>query len=185
MRKFFERFDAAVLTLCGVATILLVLLTVQQVLARYFFQASSIAIQELLWHLFGLVFLFSASATFSQDRHVRVDIFYSRLGEVNKAWVNLLGTILFMIPSMAVLFWFGYQDVLQARSFSSDLMNSSEQSNFIVTFFLQGEGSPDPGGLPARWIVKSFLPISALMLMIQGLFSLTSDLASILRRKER
>ena len=184
MRHIVAKYNSVTLISCGIATLALVFLTVEQVIARYFFGASSIAAQELLWHIFSYVFLISASATLASDKHVRVDIFYSKLGSSGRAAVDILGALFFLIPSMAVLIWFGYQDVLQARDFSSVMTNSSEQVFSLLDFLLQGERSPDPGGLPARWIVKSLLPISAFMVMLQGLISISENFLIFIHKKE-
>ena len=53
---------------------------------------------ELQWYLFGMIFLLAGAYTLQQDAHVRVDVLYGRLGAKGKAWINLIGTLLFLIP---------------------------------------------------------------------------------------
>ncbi|SME91498.1 TRAP transporter small permease subunit [Pseudobacteriovorax antillogorgiicola] len=182
MNRWLESVHKVLLGLTGLATLLLVLLTTQQVIARYFFQASSIAIQELLWHLFGFIFLIGAASTLHFERHVRVDVFYGGFSSRVKSLINVLGCILLMIPSLLVLIWFGIHDVMQARDFSSVGMNDSGQMNSLWEFFIRGEGSPDPGGLPARWIVKSFLPLGACLLLLQAFVSLLHSIQLITKK---
>ncbi|MCK5088097.1 MAG: TRAP transporter small permease subunit, partial [Melioribacteraceae bacterium] len=67
---------------------LLVLIVSFDVFTRYFLKESSVAVQELEWHVFALIFLMGAAYTLKADEHVRVDIFYSRLSEKKKAWIN-------------------------------------------------------------------------------------------------
>ena len=93
MNRAIEVMDKGIWFLVSLATIALVLLTFEQVVARYLFNEASIAIQELLWHLFGFLFLISLGVTLKNDRHVRVDIFYGRLGEKGKAWIDTIGIL--------------------------------------------------------------------------------------------
>ncbi|MBT8381382.1 MAG: TRAP transporter small permease subunit [Ignavibacteriaceae bacterium] len=127
----------------------LILIITYDVIVRYLFQSSSVAMQELEWHLFAIIFLLSAGYTLKIDDHVRVDVFYSRFSEKKQAWINLLGTLFFLIPFCVIL------------------IISSE--NFVLISFKVGETSPDAGGLPARYILKAFIPISFFFLLLQGI----------------
>ena len=110
-------------------------------LARAFFHRGSTALQELQWHLFALVFLLGAAHTFRHDGHVRLDLWYRsrRVGPRLRAWVNILGNLFFLTPFCLVLIWYG--------------------GDFALQSWRQGEGSPDPGGLPWRWLLKAMIPI--------------------------
>jgi TRAP-type mannitol/chloroaromatic compound transport system permease small subunit len=152
------------LKLSGLLCIALVLLTTEQVLARYAFNASSIALQELEWHLFGAIFLLAGAATFQRDGHVRVDVFYGRMTPRQQAVINLWGTIFFAIPALALIIWFGVASVMDALSFTTH-----GDDGGVMDFVLRGERSPDPGGLRARWIIKSMIPLGALLLLGQVL----------------
>ena len=136
--KFFSWFTA-----------LLVLIVCFDVVTRYVFNESSVGIQELEWHLFALIFLGGAAYTLKVDEHVRIDLFYSRYSEKKKAYINFLGSILFLIPFAAIA------------------IIASE--DFVKTSFQIGETSPDAGGLPARYILKAFIPFSFLLILSQGL----------------
>jgi len=131
------------------ASLLLVLITVYDVLARYFLQRTAAWIMELEWHLFGLLFLLGGAYALQQDRHVRVDVFYQRMGERERAWVDLLGTLLFLLPWCAVLIYWSAQ--------------------YAAASWAVREGSPDPGGLPARYLIKGALVLGLILLFIQGL----------------
>lgn len=119
------------------------------VVMRYAFNTSFVFTQEMEWHLFAFIFLMGAGATLLKDGHVRVDIFYQRLGEKGRAWVNLLGVIFFLIPGCTMI-------ILTSLKFVS--------ASFSVM-----EGSPDPGGIPFRYIIKSFIPAGIFLLLIQGI----------------
>ena len=83
--------------------LILILIITYDVIVRYLFQSSSVAMQELEWHLFAIIFLLSAGYTLKMDDHVRVDVFYSGFSEKKKAWINLFGTVFFLIPFCVIL----------------------------------------------------------------------------------
>ena len=97
----------------GVAwvTLLMVLVVFVDVVMRYLFNTSFVFTQELEWHLFGFVFLVGAGYTLLHDGHVRVDIFYQRLTPKGRAWVNLLGVVLFLIPGCIMVIETSWQFV--------------------------------------------------------------------------
>ncbi len=196
MKHVVQALDKLALASAGAAIILMVLLTFQQVVARYLFKESSVAMQELLWHLFGFSFLITAGVGLRCERHVRVDVFYSRLNRKKKCFVDSLGLLLFLFPSMVILIWYGVQDVMQTRSIatglsidvftrlfdSSSLFNefATDGDQFLNRWIFAGEGSPDPGGLPARWVIKSFLPLGATFCLIAGCSQLVKNIAELI-----
>ncbi|MFP4097117.1 MAG: TRAP transporter small permease subunit [Cyclobacteriaceae bacterium] len=132
-------------------TTALVLLICYDVAARYLFNTSSSGIVELEWHIFSFIFLLGAAYTLKHDKHVRVDVFYQNFSPKAQAWVNLVGTILFLVP-------FCYITIITSLKFTGNA-------------YAINEGSPDPGGLPARFIVKGAIPLGFLLLLLQA-FSL-------------
>jgi TRAP-type mannitol/chloroaromatic compound transport system permease small subunit len=135
-------------------TALLVLIICYDVVMRYLFNSSSVAIYELEWHIFALIFLLGAAYALKHNRHVRVDVFYSRYSPRAKAWVNLIGTILLLLPFCGILIM--------------------EGADFVANSVRLSESSPDPGGLPARYIIKAAIPAGFLLLFIQAI-SLTLE----------
>jgi TRAP-type mannitol/chloroaromatic compound transport system permease small subunit len=77
------------------ATLLLVAVTFTDVVMRYFFNTSYVFTQELEWHIFAFIFLMGAGYTLKHDGHVRVEVFYGKLGRKGKAWINLVGVLFF------------------------------------------------------------------------------------------
>jgi len=146
----------------GVAwvTLALVVVIFVDVIMRYLFNTSYVFTQELEWHLFAFIFLIGAGYTLLHDGHVRVDIIYQRLGLRGRAWINLLGVIFFLIPGC--------------------LMVMSTSWKFAVNSFMIMEGSPDPGGIPFRFIVKGCIPAGFFLLLIQGLSLAMHSLMQIL-----
>jgi TRAP-type mannitol/chloroaromatic compound transport system permease small subunit len=166
------------LHLAALLGLALVLLTTQQVAARYLFASSSIALQELQLHLFGAMFLLAGAAAYRDDEHVRVDVFSSRWQEKHKAYIELIGVLGFLVPMCLVMILYGSEFVLQARSYGTT-------GEGISGWLLAGERSPDPGGLPAKWIVKSLIPLGASLLLLQGLAQGMRAVATITTREPR
>ena len=135
----------------GVAwvTLGLVLVVFVDVVMRYLFKTSFVFTQEMEWHLFAFIFLMGAGYTLLHDGHVRVDIFYQRLSPKARAWINLLGVLLFLIPGCSMIIETSFRFVLTAWSIQ--------------------EGSPDPGGIPFRFIVKGAIPVGFSFLLLQGI----------------
>ena len=135
----------------GVAfiTVGLVVVMFSDVVMRYLFKKSFVMVQELEWHLFGFIFLIGAGYTLLYDGHVRVDVIYQKLKPVAKAWINLLGTIFFLIPGC--------------------LMVIITSWKFTHNSWMVFEGSPDPGGIPLRFIIKGAITVGFALLLMQGL----------------
>lgn len=130
-------------------TALVVAVVFVDVVMRYAFKTSYVFTQELEWHLFAFIFLMGAGYTLQKDGHVRVDIFYQRLTSKQQAWVNLIGVILFLLPGCYLVV--------------------STSLGFVRNSFLVLEGSPDPGGIPYRYILKSCIPAGFVLIALQGI----------------
>ena len=119
------------------------------VLMRYAANISFVFIQELEWHLFGFIFLMGAGYTLLYDQHVRVDIIYQKLSPKGRAWVNVLGCIVFLFPGALLIIYTSW--------------------DFAWESFVSMEGSPNPGGIPFRFIIKACIPLGYVMFLLQGL----------------
>ena len=156
MSRFFQWIDQTNRVIgqwVSYTTLALVLIGSGNAIARYVGKFSGVQLSsnlylELQWYLFSLLFLLGAARTLQRDAHVRVDIFYGRLNPRAKAWLDLMGTLLFMIPFCGLLIWSSLPTVYH-----------SWQSL---------EMSPDPGGL-ARYPIKTLLPVAFTLLLLQGL----------------
>ena len=151
LRRLCQRIDAInawVGRIVAWATAVVVVVVFVDVVMRYAFNTSFVFTQELEWHLFAFIFLMGAGATLLKDGHVRVDIFYQRMGPRGKAWVNLIGVLFFLIPGCSMIF--------------------VTSLKFVASSFAVMEGSPDPGGIPFRFIVKSCIPAGVLLILLQG-----------------
>ena len=170
----------------ALCVLLLVALTAQQVVARYFFQSSSIALQELQWHGFALIFLLALGHTWQIDRHVRVDIFYGRFSPVWRRRINFLGIVCFALPLVIVVVHQSLGFVQQSLDYSNprpaDYYTStwlepnspayamlSWAEGLVRSTLWRGEISADPGGLEGRWLIKAAIPFGMLTLALEGL----------------
>ena len=132
-------------------------------LGRYFgTDLSSNAYLELQWYFFSLVFLLGASYTLQRDVHVRVDLFYGQLSDRGRAWIDLVGTVVLMLPFTIVALWLSWPSV---------------RNSWAVR-----EVSPDPGGL-ARYPIKTVILVAFALLILQGISQAIKQLA-ILRGLE-
>lgn len=147
--RIIDKINNKIGNLVSWITLLLVLVVCYDVFTRYLLKESSVALQELEWHLFALIFLLSAAYTLQIDGHVRVDVIYSNLTEKKKAWIDFFGSIIFLIP-LCLMVIFASKD-------------------FVVISFIMKETSPNPGGLPARYILKAVIPLSFFLLLLQGI----------------
>jgi len=129
------------------------------VVRRQLFNQTDAWILELEWHLFALVFLFGAGYTFLHDRHVRVDVFYSEQKPRDKAWVNIAGIICLLIPWVLILMYWS--------------------THYAWQSFEIGEGSPNPNGLPARYLIKFAIPVGLFLLLLQGISELAKSILVI------
>lgn len=129
--------------------LLLVLITFSVVVLRYGMNLGWIWLQELIVYLHSAVFLLAIAWAFQADEHVRVDIFYRDKSPRHKAWVNLLGTLFFVVPFAVFLFWMGW--------------------DYVVSSWSVLEGSREAGGLNFVYVLKSLMLLLPLLLLIQTL----------------
>lgn len=118
------------------------------VVLRYVFDTGWIALQESISYFHSIVFLLGAAYTLQQDAHVRVDIFYSRLSEKARAWIDLLGHVFILMPVMVFIIWISWPYVMDAW----DVQESSREA----------------GGLPGVYLIKSLILIMAALLIVQA-----------------
>ncbi|WP_440874812.1 TRAP transporter small permease subunit [Thalassotalea sp. PLHSN55] len=146
LKNLMKKIIDAVGSFCSLLMLLMIFNVFYDVVMRYFFNDVSIGMQELEWHLYAAMFMFGIGYTFKENGHVRVDIIYDRLSEKAQAIINILGTLIFTIPFACLILYFSWDYTIEAYN--------------------MGEGSPDPGGLPHRWIIRSVIPASSIYLLL-------------------
>jgi TRAP-type mannitol/chloroaromatic compound transport system permease small subunit len=119
------------------------------VFMRYGFNIGSIAAQEAVTYMHGSLFMLGAAYTLKVGGQVRVDIFYQHFSVRTKAWVNSLGGIIFLLPLCAFILGVSW--------------------NYVAESWAILESSPEPGGIPAVFLLKSLIPLMAINLFCQGL----------------
>ena len=132
----------------------MVLLICYDVTMRYSFHQGSVALQELEWHLFALIFLLGSAYTLKHNNHVRVDILYQSqyLSNKHRALINIFGILLFLIPFCVLILITTWP--------------------FVENAYYYLEGSPDPGGLPYRYLLKGSILVAFTLLILQGVAEL-------------
>ena len=144
----FEKLEKYIGNTVAILMILMMINVFLDVVLRYYFHWGSIAMQEMEWHLFSVLFLFGISYALSDESHVRVDFIYDNMSIRKKAIINIFGTIFMLIPFAFLIVYGSYEFVLDAYEYN--------------------EISQDPGGLTHRWIIKFMIPLSFGLLIISS-----------------
>jgi TRAP-type mannitol/chloroaromatic compound transport system permease small subunit len=144
-------------------TLLMVVVTFVVVVLRYVFDIGWIGLQESVTYMHAMVFMVGAAWAMQQRAHVRVDIFYSRFSARTQAWIDLLGSLLLLLPVMIYIAWISWTYVADSWSVL--------------------EGSREAGGLPAVFLLKSLIPVLALLLTLQALVQIIRSY-QIIRRAD-
>jgi TRAP-type mannitol/chloroaromatic compound transport system permease small subunit len=126
---------------------------VMNVTLRYVFGEGRIEFEELQWHLYAAGFLIGLSYCFQRDGHIRIDILHDRFSLKKKAWVDFIGILIFLIPYVSIVLIYS--------------------PSFIEYSFSINEISDSPGGLPYRWVIKSFMFTGYLLLLFAALARLS------------
>jgi len=162
--KILEAFTENTGRLIAWLTPIMMLLLCAVVILRYGFDIGITALQESVTYLHGVVFMLGIAYTLKHDGHVRVDIFYRRFPTQTKAWINSLGGIIFLLPIcvyVMVVSW-----------------------DFVSQSWQIGEVSPEPGGIPAVFVLKSLIPLMALLLALQGIAEVLKSALVLVRGQE-
>ncbi len=132
------------------------------VIMRYVFSYGSIQMQESIWYMHGLLFMFGAGYTLVKDGHVRLDVFYREASERTRAWVNLLGVLVFLLPFCMVNFDFAWSLVLHSWAVR--------------------EGSTETTGLPYIYLFKTVILVFSVLVAMEGV---ALAIRSLLKLTER
>jgi TRAP-type mannitol/chloroaromatic compound transport system permease small subunit len=164
LEKIFDRFSDLMGWIAGVLNLLMLLNVFFDAVARRTFDVGWIALQEMEWHLFAVVFLFGMAYGLKEDSHVRVDVLYDRFSARWKAIVNIGGALLFVLP-LSVL-------IVEGSVW------------YVQEAYTSGEVSGDPGGLPYRWLIKLVIPVSFVFLVVSTTGFVIRNISILLGHEE-
>jgi TRAP-type mannitol/chloroaromatic compound transport system permease small subunit len=156
-----DRFSSALGKASAWLTLFMVLVTFVVVVLRYVFDVGLIWLQESVVWMHGFVFMVGAAYTLQQEQHVRVDIFYREMNPKGRAWVDLIGVAVFLLPLCVLLGWKAF--------------------DYVAMSWQLQEASRESGGLPYPLIplLKSILVVMPVMVGLQGLALLSRSVQTI------
>lgn len=149
--------------IAAVLLFVLVGVIIYDVIGRKFFATGSFLLQELEWHLHGVIAVFAFGYAYTRNAHVRIDVLADRMGDRFRLWLEFWVILLLVIPFFAFILWYGYE--------------------FAERAYLRGEGANGGRGLPYRWIIKSAVPVSA-VLTIAGCSAVALRILAVLKRPD-
>ncbi len=129
-------------------TLAMVIVTLLVVIMRYGFDFGRIAMQESIIYMHALLFMGAAAYTLKHEAHVRVDIFYQRFSPRTRHWVDIIGTVFLLFPVCGFILW--------------------SSTEYVINAWQLMEGSREAGGLPLVYLLKSYIPLLAILLLLQG-----------------
>ena len=146
-----DRFNEFFGKICDWLVLLACVVSAANAMVRYAYDISSNSWLELQWYMFAVIVMLGASYTLKRNEHVRVDIWYMTLSERGQVWVDLIGTVLFLLPTCLVLCWLSWP--------------------FFMQSFNVWEHSSNAGGL-IRWPIKFVIPLGFALIALQGISEL-------------
>jgi len=154
--RFIDAANERLSVIADALVLLSCMISAGNAFSRYAFSISSNAWLEIQWYMFGALVLLGASYTLKRNEHVRVDIVYSNLSTRGQIWVDIVGTILFLLPATIILCYLSWP-----------IFHNS---------WVENEVSMNAGGL-VRWPIKIFLPLGFALLSLQGISELIKRIA--------
>ncbi|MGY3483018.1 TRAP-type mannitol/chloroaromatic compound transport system permease small subunit [Bradyrhizobium sp. USDA 4011] len=153
-----DRLNEKIGYVCNLLVLLACLVSAGNAMIRYAFSYSSNGWLEAQWYMFAILVMFGASYTFKRNEHVRVEILYLMLSERGQLWLDMIGTLFFLIPACLLLAYLSWPFFHQA--------------------YAVGEMSGNAGGL-LRWPIKFVIPSGFVMLALQGVSEVIKRIAAL------
>ena len=145
------------------ALLFMVVITCVIVLLRYVFNIGFIWMQELVRYLYASVFMICAAYTLAEDEHVRVDIIYSKLKSNHRLIVDIVGTIIFLIPVCLTIIFYSF--------------------TYVINSWVQLEGSLEERGLHAVYLLKSLIWVFSITLILQAIYIIFIKINKLIGKK--
>ena len=136
--------------------LVMVLVSAVNAMARYALNMSSNAWLELQWYLFAGVFLLCSGYTFLHNEHIRIDVVASRFTRRTQLWIDVFGTVFFLLPMAIIILWLSWPIFMNA--------------------WVSNEMSSNAGGL-IRWPARLLVPVGFFLLTLQGISELIKRIA--------
>ena len=155
-----DRLNEAIGRATSWCALAIVLIAFAVVLLRYVLGAGSIWLQESIIYAHAALFLLAAAWTLKEGGHVRVDVFYAAASPRAKAWIDLLGALLLLLPFCIAIIWFSWP--------------------YVTRSWVVLEGSRETSGLPLVFLLKTLIPLFAAMLALQGISQAIKSLAMLI-----
>lgn len=140
--------------------VLLIGIILIQVVLRYGFNHGMVPLEELMWHLYATAFMFGIAYAITRDSHIRVDIIHMNLPRKWQHIIEILGILILMLPFMTILL--------------------DHSISWVLDSYRVGESSSSPTGLPHRWIIKSVIPLTMLLMMVAVIARLIQEVSLLL-----
>jgi len=148
--------------LAGLLLLVLTAVILYDIVGRQFYNTGSVALQELEWHLHGAIAMLGFGYAYTRNAHVRIDILHASFADKTKLWLEIFGIALLLTPFLIAILWYGFE--------------------FAHRSFERGEGSRGGLGLDHRWIIKSTVPLSALLALCGAWSVLLRAIATLQNR---
>jgi len=156
LTRFFNQISTFSGKIVSWLTLFMVVVLSINVISSWIFQTSSILLSESITWMHSANFLLAAAFTLNQGEHVRVDIFYAKMSIKGKAIVDLIGTVFLLLPVSGFIIWSSW--------------------SYVLLSWRIGEVSAEAGGMPATFVLKSFLIVMPVLLIIEGVNQLITNL---------
>lgn len=167
LHRLSSNLDAISIKLGQSASLLLPVLVVTIVInvaLRYIFNLGLVELEEVQWHLNGIVVMLCLAYTFQQDEHVRVDVLRHRFSPKTLALIEIMGLLLLFFPFTILVAFHAWH----IAAYSWELK----------------EGSPMPSGLPARYLIKAVMALGISLLALQGVSILLKNIVILMTKKQ-
>ena len=137
--------------------VVLIVVILAQVVMRYGFNRGMVPLEELMWHLYAVAFMFGMAYAVTNDSHIRVDLVHMALPKRVQHVFEILGILLLLMPFLIILF--------------------DHSLGWVIEAYRINESSQNPTGLPYRWIIKAVVPITMLLIFIAALARLIQEVS--------
>lgn len=142
--------------------VVLIAIILIQVVMRYGFHHGLVPLEELMWHFYAVAFMFGMAYAITNDTHIRVDLLHMKLPRPARHIIEILGILLLLMPFLWIIFHHSLEWV--ADSYRLD------------------EASTSPQGLPHRWVIKSVIPLSCVLMFLAALARLIQETLLLFHR---